>query len=463
MSINTSEPESKGLKVNFFNDKVISVSFLDRSDPIVPGVVNFSNIFLRDASTSLDSVNPVSKQKLFSTGSIDRKVRAIEQPKIIEVDHGSTKESAIEVHWSDGNVSVYNDSFLRKYSCSEKRAQGKTFDDNIEIWTLAKLEKHEKDLYLDYEDYINDDKVLLQALINLNKFGITFVKNIPPQITENYDNPQEWFVENIAKRIGYIKETFYGKTFDVQSKKDAKNIAYTSSYLGLHMDLLYYESPPGLQFLHSITNRVSGGESFFADSFRAARHVLETHPDAYNALLSVPINFHYDNVGEHYFYSRPLIVEDNDHIDQRYNYPYVREVNYSPPFQAPFEYGITSPLKKIGEFENLSQMDLNYHHSAKSSGARYIFRDFHRGLKLFEDFINDKENQYKLKLEEGTCVIFDNRRVLHAREAFNPNEPVSAQSKEVEYQRWFKGCYLDKDAYQSKLRVLYRKFNIENV
>ena len=46
--------------------------------------------------------------------------------------------------------------------------------------------------------------------------------------------------------------------------------SYTSLNLGHHMDLLYFESPPGLQFLHSLQNSTTGGESVFSDSFRAA-------------------------------------------------------------------------------------------------------------------------------------------------------------------------------------------------
>lgn len=40
--------------------------------------------------------------------------------------------------------------------------------------------------------------------------------------------------------------------FDVVSTPDPINIAYSSVHLDLHMDLAYYESPPGLQVFNCV-------------------------------------------------------------------------------------------------------------------------------------------------------------------------------------------------------------------
>ena len=37
----------------------------------------------------------------------------------------------------------------------------------------------------------------------------------------------------------------YGETFEVMATENAINVAYTSQELELHVDLVYYESPPG--------------------------------------------------------------------------------------------------------------------------------------------------------------------------------------------------------------------------
>jgi alpha-ketoglutarate-dependent taurine dioxygenase len=51
-----------------------------------------------------------------------------------------------------------------------------------------------------------------------------------------------------------------------------------------------------------------------------------------------------------------------------------------------------------------------------------------------------------LHLAPGDAVIMDNRRVLHARTAF-----------EAAGERWLQGCYSDMDGLRSRLAVLRRK------
>ena len=55
-----------------------------------------------------------------------------------------------------------------------------------------------------------------------------------------------------------------------------------------------------------------------------------------------------------------------------------------------------------------------------------------------------------LTITIGECVLFDNRRVLHARKAFD----VGDMGKE----RWLRGAYVDRDPYESKMRLLQERF-----
>lgn len=431
------------LKVNFFNDRVTSITFVDNTDDDIPDIVNYSNVFLRDASDSPDSREKASNLKLFSTGAIDRSVAPKQQPEISQLPSG---ESAITIHWNDGNVSTYSESFLKKYSTNNNRRKGKFYEEYEDLWDKAKLEKKKQNLIFKYEDFVNDEKTLLNAFKDLNHYGITFVVEIPTNSSRDYNKSS---LEKIASRIGYLKETIFGRYFDVISKKESEHLVLSNKMFHLHQDLLFYQSPPGIKILEAIKNSVvEGGENIFVDLFNAARYVLEKDPHAYFALCNVPITYQYKSEDGHNFVcSRPLITEDHDNIDPYTNYPYIIEVNYSPPYQAPFEYGITSPMKKIGEFadwENLEQ-----YHSAKDTGDRYLFRDFHRGLKIFEEFIQDEDNQFKVLLEKGEAILFNNRRLAHARKQF---------TDDVGGNRWFRVGYLDLDIYYSRLRHLYGKF-----
>src|SRR5271170_4455709 len=106
------------------------------------------------------------------------------------------------------------------------------------------------------------------------------------------------------------------------------------------MDLMYYNSPPGLQFLHCLRNSVTGGSSIFVDSFRAASLLRLRSNHAYQSLINNPVQFHYLNDSKHYYFSRPTIVPTSpstpDEIDH---------INYAPPFQAPFELEMTGKDK----------------------------------------------------------------------------------------------------------------------
>ncbi|KAI5949369.1 hypothetical protein KGF54_005604 [Candida jiufengensis] len=390
--------------------------------------ITFKNVFLRDSCKSSDSIDESTSQKLFTTAEGATNLSIIEQPQI--EDGG--EEPTLKVQWdNDGKKvnSTYPLSFLLKHSTAKNNRVGKFFDNDRIIWDKHELESNLSSINHNYKDFLNNEETFFKALHNLNRYGLCFINNIPiPELTEmNDSNTNQWPVANIARKFGYIKPTFYGSLFDVKNlKKQAKNIAYTNTFLPLHMDLLYYESPPGLQMLHAIQNSTLGGENIFCDSFLAAEYVRQKDPKAYEALTKIPITYHYDNNNEYYYYKRPLVIEDNSITNDKF--PKIHAINYSPPFQGPFEIGTVKETNTT-EYE--------------------MFDDFIRGFKLFESAINDPQNQYELKLPEGTCVIFENRRTLHSRNEFNDSNGGD---------RWLMGTYVDGDSFRSKLRIGYRNF-----
>ena len=81
---------------------------------------------------------------------------------------------------------------------------------------------------VEYEEVMNDEKGVMKWLERLYCYGLCVVKNVPKQSGE---------VLNVAQRISYLRETAYGRIFDVISIPNAENIAYTNLHLKLHMDL----------------------------------------------------------------------------------------------------------------------------------------------------------------------------------------------------------------------------------
>ncbi len=409
----------KGLKVVSSNLSHVNLQ-LDSQDP-----VSFTTFFLRDSCTSPGSIHSSSKQKLFTTAEILANPDKTTPSLVQVIQDEQSKKEVLEIIWKDDHRSIFNSDFLTHYSDLSNRRQNRLTNIPKIAWDKSLYEKNVSEV--SYNDYMNSDETLFKFLDDLHYYGLGFIKGVPesPPATGGIEPPAP--VEIIAERIGYIKQTFYGKIFDVKSIPNAKNVAYTSVFLPLHMDLCYYESPPGLQYLHSLQNDATGGDSIYADSYYAAEQVLKNDPEAYEALLKIPQTFHYDNDGFHYYYQRPLIVEDPySDINPITGRKLIREINYSPPFQGPFESNI---------IVNAKDEDLK------------TYKDFIRGYELFEKFVNAPESQYQTRLEAGTCVVFMNRRTLHSRLEFDSKSGG----------RWFQGTYSDIDTFQSKLRVLSPK------
>lgn len=87
-------------------------------------------------------------------------------------------------------------------------------------------------------------------------------------------------------------------------------------------------------------------------------------------------------------------------------------------------------------------------------------------LAAFEKILNEPQRKWEFLMEEGDLVLFDNRRVLHARKAFRDLSEAEAKERGVkvvqgEPSRWLKGCYLDGEVVWDKLVTLARKLEME--
>jgi alpha-ketoglutarate-dependent taurine dioxygenase len=434
------EPRRKSIKASVMP----LAEQLDDPDHVVPVMA------LRDMCTCPRCVDQSTRQKLFSTVDISPKITL---RTVTEVPNG------VEIEWSNdipgfdkSHKSVFTTDM---FDAMAARGSSKTLPSlpARRLWTDSQFRNEAPDLT--YEAYMEDDTILYEALQQLHSYGLLFLKDVP-------ESPDS--VSRIVQRIGPLKNTFYGETWDVRSVPQAKNVAYTSQDLGFHMDLMYMEQPPHLQFLHCIRSSAAGGASLFTDSFKAISELFYSDEDAFCELEKRLITFHYDHIDSHYYQqSRPLIElaplsfggvnftnfkslrthaarkkSDRDLRQMFKLEDYLEAVSWAPPFQAPFQ---TANSHLYTPWKNLtSQMEDHVRH-------------WHPAARKFNDIIHKEENIHERMMKPGECVLFDNRRVLHARKAFE----VADAGKE----RWLRGAYLDKDPFISKLRVLTHRFEKE--
>ncbi|KAL2808559.1 hypothetical protein BJX63DRAFT_408981 [Aspergillus granulosus] len=362
-----------------------------------------SYIRLRDGCKCPQCMDVHSKQRNFRSSDIPLDI----SPKSCTWD-GAT----LNLTWSK-DIPGFKSDHVTKYNAAdlyypwelqwhsshatgpERRRQG---------WDGAEMQELQH--WISYDDYMHDEEKFAVAMRNLSGLGLVFVKDIP-------DSRE--MVEKIATRMGPLRNSFYGSTWDVRTVPEAKNVAYTSQFLGFHMDLMYMKDPPGFQLLHCLHNSCDGGESLFADTFKVASTIQKQEPDLYNRLRNTHITYEYQHKDQSYRNTWP-VFEASPNVNP---HNAVTHVNYSPPFQGP---SIPRP-------------------SLEPSIKRE--REETKALQDFVHRLETKQNIFELKLKPGECVIFENRRVVHARRQFNTSRG----------ERWLAGAYVDEDAVLSRFQV----------
>src|SRR5205823_2951392 len=96
-----------------------------------------------------------------------------------------------------------------------------------------------------------------------------------------------------AALVGYIRETNYGRMFDVISMPQPTHLAYTPRALAVHVDNPYRVPMPGLQMLLCIEAAAAGGDTVLVDGFRVAEELRRTDLGAYELLTRVPMSFRF--------------------------------------------------------------------------------------------------------------------------------------------------------------------------
>ncbi|KIJ16447.1 trimethyllysine dioxygenase [Paxillus involutus ATCC 200175] len=388
---------------------------IDNRQLTVPTLnASFPHQWLRDSCQCPSCVHPSTLQKLHRSSDILADIRPAPDGLTATTD-------GVHVRWIDGHESFHSFSFLKRYSSSTELSKFHRDAEQIP-WNALSISRAET-LYIQYKDLTRPSR-LLSAITQLTQFGLLFITGVPKEQTSN----ETCELRKLANTFGELRSTFYGELWDVKNLRNSRNIAYTNLDLGLHMDLLYFQHPPRYQILHCLRNRVVGGTSIFADGLYAASMLRKSRRTDFDVLATTPVPFHYINDGHHLHYEHPTIELETHsfpNTSTSSTLP-IRHLNYSPPFQAPLATS-TPP-------------------------------SFYTALGKFSALLDDPANRIEYTLREGDAVLFDNRRVLHARTAFT-DAADAGEGKEGETNRWLKGCYLEADAILDRGRILSAKLD----
>lgn len=347
----------------------------------------FHHVWLRDNCPCDQCVYSVTREQVFES------VDAAEdlQPLATRID----TDGCLRIDWQDGHLSRFDPGWLRAHAYDdESRAERLAGKPQPRLW--------HSDLQLpvfDFTALMNDNAALLQWLLAVRDIGLTQVRGVPTEPGS---------LKLIAQRISFIRESNFGVLFNVQSKADADSNAYTAFNLPLHTDLPTRELQPGLQFLHCLVNDAEGGESIFVDGFAIADALRLEDPQLFEALCEIPVEFRNKDRHSDYRCLAPVIA-----LDALGRVAEIRMANF---------------LR--GAFDtSVAQMPL-------------LYRAYRRLIAM------TREPRFRLmqRLKPGELWCFDNRRTLHARNAFDPATGA----------RHFQGCYVDRDELLSRILVLQR-------
>ena len=345
----------------------------------------FPFLWLRDNCPS--GFHPQTQERCFDLLSV---------PEDLAPDRVSVDQDALVVDWGDAqHVSRFSLEWLSVHRT------GRVLDDPADVemrhWRgdLARGDVPSADAV----DLLGSDDALLEWLRAGRAFGLALVTGLD-------DHPDAG--TSVARRVGFLRETNFGTVFDVISKPDPNNLAYTSHALPPHTDLPNQELPPGFQFLHCLANEASGGGSMFCDGFAVAADLRAEDVLSFDLLsrVEIPLRFH---DGEADIRSRaPVICLKGDgSLDQ---------IRFNPHIAGIFD----MPAEHIAAY--------------------------YRAYRRYMAATRDPKYLTTFRLAPGEMIVFDNRRVLHGREAFDPASGY----------RSLRGCYVDRGEWDSRIRVLSR-------
>ena len=347
----------------------------------------FNYLWLRDNCPTAHDKD--SNHRMFNILEVSQNIN----PK----NYNVSSDGKLEIEWSEGDHTSYYDPKWLRDNCYTIKNK-KKYISPYKLWDSS-LEKNLETIQIDHDEIINSESGLIKWLELLHYNGIAIVKNSPVEKNSAL---------KVLNRISHTRETFFKTPFEVINIPKPNNSAYTAHALRNHMDLPWFENPPGYQFLHCLVNSAKGGDSSAVDAFAVADYLKNNEKDIFDILVNTPLKFR----------------------DKDYTQEAIRSVH-----------GTAISLTKDGDYNDIrysiATLDaLDCHPDEMDS----VYKAHHR----FGNLLHHPKFQINFRLEPGDIFSFNNRRLLHGRTEFDPNSG----------HRHLQGYYMDRDEIIGRLNYL---------
>jgi gamma-butyrobetaine hydroxylase len=342
-------------------------------------------LYLRDNCDSFQCRHP-NGQKLIETHEID--------PDIYPLSwHVSEDGTNLTICWSqDNHTSEFNSSWLKAHTLSKADHEHKSRQASI-LWDQhLQVNLPEKDFLL----FEKSKDELVSWIRCIAYFGFGILHNVPAE-------PD--YLPEIIRLFGFIRETNYGRLFNVKTVANPNNLAYSNLAISPHTDNPYRHPIPSLQILHCVRSNTKGGDTILVDGFNIANAMRKNWPSYFHQLTSVGLTYRFRDKHTWLENSTPVISLD---LQGK-----VKSIAYNNRSVCPFDL----------DDEEIDQ--------------------FYEAYQAFGRMTNDPEYQIRFRMEPGDLYVVNNERILHARTAF----------EECHGERWLQGAYADIDSLLSRLAI----------
>ena len=202
------------------------------------------------------------------------------RPRNVDVN-----EKNIQILWPDGHETSI--SFQDIKTLKKPRKPGK------DLWSNNFIPS-----YYDWDDFLQNNDIAIDAISDFSAKGAIVIKEAPCVPNS---------LEELAPRLGPIREVLFERIHNVPMKGHVYNIAHTSLELPPHNDFASYTWPPSVQALHMLENECEGGKSIIVDGYAVLRDLRDDCSEYFDILSTFSVPFReFDEENETYA-NEPMI------------------------------------------------------------------------------------------------------------------------------------------------------------
>ena len=302
------------------------------------------------------------------------------------------QDGVLVVIWAqDGHISRYEPEWLREHCYSHPAREARRHQPRL--WDSGLQDRLPETTW---ENSFRDDTGQHQLISLIRDYGFALVHGVPT----NRDD-----FERMAKRIGFLRETNFGRIGDLVSKEFVRTLSNTKHAIALHTDEGYRHANPGMLAFQCLSTSEDGeGATLLADGFHLAERLRRESPESFELLTRIPIN------SRRYW---------PDEMDLRSATPII-SVDYEGRVQG---------------------VRYNERSAAPLDVPDELIKPVYAALRDWLTLSSAPANRVSIVLQPGDFVAFDNQRVLHGRDNFTGN-------------RHLLYCQMDLDELHSRARVL---------